>query len=365
MQSTALENSSSSDRRQLTSEPRVVRLSDVRVRNLEWLWPERIPLGKLTLLAGDPGLGKSFLSLDIASRVTRGSAWPDDCAAKVNPGSVVLLSAEDDLEDTVCPRLQAAGADLTKIVSLSAARDTRDGLARPLSLGRDLAAVRDAVAALPDCRLVVIDPISGYMGDSDGNNNIDVRALLYPLAELAAERRLAVVAVTHLNKKAVGKAIYRAMGSLAFVAVARAAWGVICDPDNEARRLFMPLKHNLAPKVKGLSFALETAENQATPRIVWDSNPIDRPIDELLRPPAFNFEAQAYRDKMGHTTEWLRELLTDGPRSRKDIFFWALIQSHSESQLYRAAEKLGVVKTKKGMDPDTWEWSLPEERKAA
>jgi putative DNA primase/helicase len=321
MQTAPRQMSAPSDRRQTIIPPRVVRLSDVRTRRLEWLWPERIPLGKLTLLAGDPGLGKSFLSLDIASRVSTGSAWPDNCQTSSIPGSAVLLSAEDDLEDTVCPRLQAAGADLTKIVSLSAIRCAHNGLARPLSLARDLAAVRDAIASLPDCRLVVIDPISGYMGDADGNNNIDVRALLFPLAELAAERRLAVVAITHLNKKAVGKAIYRAMGSLAFVAAARAAWGVICDPDDESRRLFMPLKHNLAPKVKGLSFAIQTAEGRDTPRIVWDASPIDRSIDELLQPPAaFNLRAQEYRDQMGATTEWLREDSSTGPENAR-IFF--------------------------------------------
>src|SRR4051812_37112753 len=119
MQSVPLQTSPPVDRRQTVSRARVVRLSDVRARKLEWLWPERIPLGKLTLLAGDPGLGKSFLSLDLASRVTRGGEWPDACATKAVQGSVVLLSAEDDLEDTVCPRLQAAGADLAKVVSLS------------------------------------------------------------------------------------------------------------------------------------------------------------------------------------------------------------------------------------------------------
>jgi putative DNA primase/helicase len=360
MQTALHQTSISPDRRQTVAAPRVLRLSEVRTRRLEWLWSERIPLGKLTLLAGDPGLGKSFLSLDLASRVSTGSAWPDNCHAKTAPGSVVLLSAEDDLEDTVCPRLQATGADLSKIVSLSAMRCARDGLARPLSLTRDLAAVRDAVAALPDCRLVVIDPISGYMGDADGNNNIDVRSLLFPLAELAAERRLAVVAITHLNKKVVGKAIYRAMGSLAFVAAARAAWGVICDPDDESRRLFMPLKHNLAPKVKGLSFAIQATAGHDTPHVVWDASPIDRSIDELLQAPtAFNSEAQDYRDRMGHTIEWLREQLLDGPIKRREIFFYGLISGHSEPQLYRAAEKLGVVKTKKGRDPDSWEWSLP------
>src|SRR4051812_44580344 len=104
MQAAPLQTSTTTDRRQTIAQPRVVRLSDVSTRKVEWLWPQRIPLGKLTLVAGDPGLGKSFLALDLASRISRGSHWPDDSRAATTAGSVVLLSAEDDLEDTVCPR---------------------------------------------------------------------------------------------------------------------------------------------------------------------------------------------------------------------------------------------------------------------
>src|SRR5262249_44074013 len=157
--------------------------SDIVERKLCWLWPGRIPLGKFTLFAGDPGLGKSAATIDIAARVTRGTSWPDG-APNDQPGSVIILSAEDDDEDTIRPRLRVAGANLDKVHILQAVRHAKtdgDTTLDHFSLATDVAALRDAVVSLEDVRLVIIDPISAYLGNTDSHVNARVRGIIAPL----------------------------------------------------------------------------------------------------------------------------------------------------------------------------------------
>ena len=166
--------------------PVVKRLSDVVAEQVEWLWPERIATGKLTLLAGNPGLGKSFVSLDMSARVSLGAPWPDNREHSAAPlGSVVLLTAEDGLGDTVRPRLDAIGADVTKIVALSAVLDLNGSEVMP-NLQRDLHAIDDVIESLGDCKLVVIDPLTAYLGKVDSHVNSDVRSVLAPLSEMSS-----------------------------------------------------------------------------------------------------------------------------------------------------------------------------------
>jgi len=148
-------------------------LDDVERQLLEWLWPGRIPLGKLTLLAGDPGLGKSFVTLDIAARVSRGDSWPDTPLLKQSAGNVVLFNAEDDLADTIAPRLDQAKADDTRIVAVEGV--AAFGQRRHFSLEHDLPRLEEVLKNHSDTRLVVIDPIAAYCGNIDSHRNTDVR----------------------------------------------------------------------------------------------------------------------------------------------------------------------------------------------
>ncbi len=142
-----------------------------------------IALGKLTIVAGDPGLGKSFLTLDLAARVSVGAPWPDDPHLKRTPGGVVILSAEDGLEDTIRPRLDAAGADVQRITALTGVEYRTTG-EKPQELGvdltRHLGAVEQAVKNTPGCWLVIVDPVTAYMGATDSHKNAEVRAMLLP-----------------------------------------------------------------------------------------------------------------------------------------------------------------------------------------
>lgn len=265
--------------------PVLVRLCDVQPEEIRWLWPGRIALGKLTLLCGDPGLGKSFTTLDLAARVSCGGAWPDLPFVPSQTGSVVLLNAEDDLADTVRPRLDAAGADPSRIVAIQGVRHpTGDGRIQEsgFDLTGDLPALEAAIRQTPDCRLVIIDPVTAYLGKTDSHKNAEVRAVLARLFELAARHKVAVLAVTHLNKANTLPAIYRAMGSLAFVAAARAAWAVVRDDQDETgrRRLFVPIKNNLGSDETGLAYQLEKVASTA--RVAWELEPVNVRADDAL-----------------------------------------------------------------------------------
>lgn len=340
------------------AEPITVRLSDVKPEPLRWLWPGRIALGKLTMIAGDPGLGKSFLTLDIAARLSTGTAWPDAVGESNPAGGVVLLSAEDDIADTIRPRLDAAGADVSRIIALRAVQQG-EGAARMFNLATDLAALDAAIQRCNGCRLVVVDPITAYLGKTDSHKNADIRGLLAPLSDLAARHGIAIVAVSHLNKSGAGPAMYRTMGSLAFVAAARAAWAVVRDPDAPARRLLLPVKNNLAPDLGGMAYTLHDAGLGGVPSIAWESQPVSITADEVLSVQGGDDERSARED----AAEWLRTALADGPMKADDVKRQAKQNSIAERTLNRAKTIAGVQTKREGFGPGaTWYWMLPGHR---
>jgi putative DNA primase/helicase len=337
----------------LTS-PGLVNLADVTPRDVRWLWPGRIPLGKLTLIAGEPGQGKSFLTLDIAAHVTTGNSWPDLPNGSNPRGSVVLLSAEDDVEDTIRPRLDASGADVRYVTALQGIEYGSNGNGNPkrrcFNLECDLPALEQALDARADCRLIVIDPVSAFVGGRDSHKNSEIRGLLAPLADLAGRRGVAVVAVTHLNKAAGIRAMHRVTGSLAFIAAARAGWLVTIDKNDPKRRLLLPIKNNLAADVSGLAYAIIDGA------LAWERGPVSVTADDALAddPPR---DGRTQRDE---AVDWLRELLADGPLDQADVTEAAKANGFTSSTLRRAKAKAGVKSTKRGNGKDAcWSWSLP------
>jgi hypothetical protein len=357
------------NRQQSNAEPtpivrraKIVRLADVQPEPIQWLWENRIAVGKLTVLAGDPGLGKSFLTLDIASRVSTGSGWPDIPNNRFLPGGVVLLSAEDDVADTIRPRLDAAGANASRVIALQSVKNIDPGTGAEMdttfSLAIDLPALEDAIGQVEDCRLVVIDPITAYTGTTDSHKNAEVRGLLAPLSELAAKLHVAIVAVTHLNKSAAGPAIYRTMGSLAFTAAARAVWGVVKDPQDPQRRLMLPVKNNIAQDATGLAYSIQASGLNTTPYLTWEAKPVDMSADEAMAP--------ADRRDSNKVTErdeakaWLREALADGPVAAGLIRKMSNEAGHAWGTVRRAKDDLRVKAQKAGFGDDgIWCWVLP------
>jgi hypothetical protein len=340
------------------------RLSDIEVKPVSWLWPGRIARGKVTIIAGNPGLGKSQLTASIAAIVTTGGSWPVD-HTQCTPGDVVFLSAEDDPADTLRPRLEAAGADLHRVHVMDAVifgyKGDGQQQSKAFSLQRDLEALSAKLTDLGDVAVVVIDPITAYLGDVDSHRNAEVRALLAPLSDLAARQGTAIIGVSHLNKSVGTEALMRVTGSLAFVAAARAAYVVAQDSENPTRRLFLPMKNNIGPDTTGLAFRVEGATIQSavgalqTSRVVWDSDPVTATADEVMRT-----QSPEHRSALREAEEWLEETLTE-PTPAPAVFRMAAEASITSKTLRRASESLGIVKEKTGMKAG-WVWSLPPKR---
>jgi hypothetical protein len=286
------------------------RLADIEPIPVKWLWRKRIPRGKLTIFAGLPGLGKSQTTASIAATVTKGGQWAVD-PTPCERASVIFLTAEDDAEDTLRPRLEAAGADLTRVHLIEGvvAGYTGNGVRRKriFSLETDVDALNKKLTEIADVAVVIVDPVSAYLGDTDSHVNAEVRGLLMPLCELAAQHQVAIIGVDHLNKNVGAEAILRLPGSIAFVAAARASYLVTPDPADNTRQLFLPLKCNLAPKMPGLAYRIESATVSSrqgaveTSRIMWDAEAVAMTADEAL---------QAHTPKrtsaLSEAKEWLK-----------------------------------------------------------
>ncbi len=251
----------------------LVRLADVAAEDVEWLWKNRIALGKLTLIVGDVGVGKTYLTTDIAARVTQGTGWPDG-APSGDPSHVIILTSEDGIADTLRPRLDRQGGDPTRVDVLRAVQlGDRDGESA-FNLERDLPALEGAIVAT-QARVVVADPLSAYLGTKDSYKDAEIRGLLTPLADLAERRRVAILGLLHLTKAQQRRILHRVQASIAFVAQARTVLAVGEDPDT-GRRLVAPLKNNLGPLPPCSRSASATrayggspASSRAPPRRSW------------------------------------------------------------------------------------------------
>jgi len=324
------------------------RLSEIEPRPVEWTWPNRIPRGKLSLVVGDPGLGKSFLCIDLAARISTGQKWPD-LRESAAPGSTLLLTAEDGLADTVRIRADSAGADVSKLIVLEAVKV--HGEMKLFSLDEHLNVLENVIKENGDLALIVIDPLSAFLGDLDSHKNAEIRGALAPLSALAERSNVSIIGVSHLNKSTASeKAVYRVMGSLSFVAAARACWGVIIDPEDEEqeRRLIVPVKTNLSVKPTSLSFKIDNG------RIVYDSQAVQVNADE-----AFSSKRED-REQRSIAEKWLRDVLQTGPRDVKDIMKQAREEAIPESSIYRASQKLGVMRSRKGFGGSIQSvWEIP------
>jgi hypothetical protein len=329
--------------------------SDIEPKPLRWLWPGRMPLGKLTLLIGDPGLGKSLLTADVASRVTRGASFPD--GAVFEPGSVIFLSAEDDAADTIRPRLDAAWADVSRVHTIEAVRvQLANGSVaeKPFNLESDIASLEAVLREHIDVRLIVIDPLSAYLGGADSHSNAEIRGLLSPLASMAARCGVAVLAVTHLRKSP-GAAVHRAIGSIAFAAAARAVLAVAPDPEDANRRLLLPVKQNLSAGIGGLAFRIET--QNGVPRLAWEAGTVALAANDVLG----SAEVQQDQNERREARAWLEDLLADGPIPVKKIQAEAKAAGLSWITVRRAKETLPVVASKSAFKGG-WEWRLEDAR---
>jgi RecA-family ATPase len=338
--------------------------ADIEPKRIDFLWPGRIALGKHTAIAGEAGIGKSQLSDYVAAIVSRGGLWP--CGEGRAPlGNVIIFSAEDGADDTIVPRLIAAGADVERVHIVSAVLQEDGKGRRTFNLQADLALLEREIVRIGDVALVIIDPISSYMGKADSHKNAEVRGALEPLSEMAARLNVAILSITHFSKAGAGnnsKALHRFIGSIAFVGAPRAAFAVIEDPDNEGRILLLHAKTNMGRKAQGLAYRLvqtivgDPGQGIVASYVVWDSEPVALSADEALRAS----EDGGDRSAAAEAEEFLRDLLRNGPATARDGEDHARALCISRRTLERARKKLGVIAEKAGLQ-EGWTWRLPPE----
>jgi putative DNA primase/helicase len=341
------------------------RASTYEMKSIQWLWPARYALGKLGLLVGLPDEGKGQIFADMAARVTQGWDWP--CGeGKAPKGNVILLTAEDDINDTIVPRLVAAGADLNSIEIVKMVQDREKE--RMFSLVTDLGLLFEKIKRVSDVKLVQIDPITAYLGNAkakiDSFRTTDVRSVLAPVVDFAAELRVAVVGIMHFNKKTdVDNALLRISDSLAFGATARHVYAVVDDAENK-RKLLVKAKNNLAATGnKALAYRFggrevgkdaETGEAIFAPHVLWEDRHIEVTATEAMQASAS--KSPAARDE---AKKFLADILANGPVIKAEIQDAADANGISERTLFRAKSELGVMAKKDGSN-GTWTWRLPE-----
>lgn len=321
-------------------------LADINPESVAWLWPGRIPFGKITIIEGDPGLGKSTLALDIAARLTRCSPMPGE--SRSVHGSVILLTAEDGLADTVRPRFDAAGGDARWVHSFQVDGPHGQELPTFPQNAEELEIViRDTYA-----KLVILDPLVAFLDAANNSwKDADVRRALSPLARVAEETGAALLTIRHLTKSFGGPAIYRGGGSIGIVGAARSALLIASDPTNSDRRVLASVKSNLAPTPVSLAFSI--IPRGSSSGVSWHGES-DCTADDLLLPPEVRV------GELSPAEASLKELLAREPMDRRQVVERMVQNKFSERSTDRAARRLGVIRRSHGFGAErSATWRLP------
>src|SRR5262249_45803035 len=311
---------------------------------VDWMWPGRFAVGKFGLIAGMPDMGKGQIAAYIEAAGTAGVELP--CSEGRAPqGNVIWFNAEDGRRDTVSPRLIAAGADRKHVKFVSSARIS--GKDKTFSLASDLRLLRKAINRIGNVVLVIIDPVSAYLGVGkvDSRQATDLRGVLTPLTEMAEELRVAVIGIAHFNKKDdVKSALLRVSDSLAWVAAARHVYAVLDDPEDKERKLFVKAKNNLSPDKKALRYGIgvrtvgrdeKRGKDIDAPFIVWHSQHVDITANEAM-------QAAEGRNAKREAREFLLERLEAGTVNSDDIIEEAKQEGIAVMTLRRAKKELGI-----------------------
>jgi len=312
--------------------------SSITETPVDWLWYPYIPFGKVTLLQGDPGCGKSTLMMNVISSMSVGSSSPDGRKFK-KPMHVIYQCSEDGAGDTIKPRLTAAGADCRNIAFLDEETDW-------LTLSDDR--IRRAIADF-NAKLLVIDPVQAYLGDSDLSSVTGMRKVLRQLSSWAAMYECAIVLVGHLNKKQGSKDIYRSLGSIDLIASARSVLQI--DPSDDAAGVMTVrhLKSSLAPRGPDLFFSIDPYRC-----VKWvDESSLCKPNDD-----AAIIQSTGKMSKLEQTMELLKVILSPGPAKASEISEIFSKENVSQKTLMNAKKLSGIQSIKKN---GIWYWCLPSQ----
>ena len=321
-------------------ETQYVRLEEIEPLEVSWLIKDLIPKGMLTVAEGDPGIGKSFALMNLSATISSGGALPN--GEKVDPSRALFVSAEDPPEYTIRPRIEAMGGDVRNvIVQENYEPFTEDGF-------RDLCETIEKYAP----SLVAIDPFYAFHGDTgDYMKSSVVRPFLTDLAGLAREYQTAVVAVRHLAKAPKGNAIYQGAGAIDVIGVARAGILFARHPEMRDVTVMAQLKTNIAPKTDSYQFSIVPVPNTQMARVKWLGRSTLM-ADDLVAGASTHAVSERSR-----ATDFLRELLEDGPKIQPVILNKAKKLGISKRTLDRAKKDLKIESRK---DTKSWKWSLPK-----
>lgn len=326
--------------------------ASVKPGKVSWLWPGWIPRGEVTILDGDPGVGKSAIACELAACISSGRAMPGAGNGHTHTRGVVFVDLENSLAHTMVPRLSAASAELKRVRIIRSITDP-DGTERTPEIPRDLDAMEKAIHDV-DAALLVIDPLVGCLPlETDAHRDQHVRVAMAPLQRLAEHTGVAVLAVRHLNKGS-GKALYRGGGSIAFIAGARAGLLVERDPDDPTWRVLAASKASLGPEPQSRRFQLVPSGDSIQVKFGGGS---PYSAEGLLA----DSGGEEGREQRHGAKEFLRAELEDGPVRATEIYSKARKHGISERTLNRAKIDLGVRSYQVRLGGDRWwEWRLPQ-----
>lgn len=310
----------------------LINMADVESKNVEFLWYPYIPYGKITIIQGDPGEGKTTAVLRIAALLTKGEKLPEDNQER-EPVNVIYQTAEDGLADTVKPRLEAAGADCSRILVI-------DESAENLSMldSRIEEALKETGA-----KLIILDPIQAYLGSNvDMHRANEIRPVMKHLGNIAEKYGCAIILIGHMNKASGSKSTYRGLGSIDFQATARSVLIVGRIKDDPTCRVIVHDKSSLAPEGPSIAFRLDKDNG-----FEWEGI-IDITVDELL-------SGEQKTSKLNKAKDFLKSYLADGPKAYNDIEVEAAENGIKSRTLYTAKDELGVVSKKVGAK---WFWGF-------
>jgi len=306
-------------------------LEDVKMKHINWLWPDRFQSEAINMLSGDQDVGKSTLALYVAAKVLAGGYWPFLPDTPIETGSVLILSTEDNISQVIKPKLEALAQELPRLpgnrvkfieavgVSKNGGPETKKNLT---NLTKDADVLIKAIQQIGNVRLVIIDPITDFAGDKKANSNSDVREYLGKLRLIAEAGKLAIIGISHLNKDSQKRAAHRTLGSVAWTALPRSSWLVDYDAEDVERRYLLKQKCNGARKPLNAAFRLRSVtvtmpdgRTEGYPVCDFEAEPVSITADEVL-----DMDSRRKKvTKKNEAQDWLEKFLESGPKLAKEV----------------------------------------------
>jgi len=311
---------------------RLINMADVEAKEVSWLWHPYIPYGKITIIQGDPGEGKTTFILHLAALLSKGDKLPCDDEARM-PVNVIYQTAEDGLEDTIKPRLVEAGADFSRILVID---ESKEGLS--MTDERLVRAIKETGA-----RMVILDPIQAYLGSNvDMHRANEIRPVLKQLGNIAEQYQCAIILIGHMNKASGSKSTYRGLGSIDFQATARSVLVVGRIKEDPTLRIIAHDKSSLAEEGKSIAFRLDRNYG-----FTWEGN-YDISVEELL-------SGESRGQKSKDARAFLVEILAEGQIACTDIEEAAKDRGIKKKTLWNAKKEMNIDSVKVGKQ---WYWML-------